>query len=113
MTIDIISDIYLNFYARFNRVKIEAFIEKLIKSKRDKTFEVLVVARDIEHYNDDNLYLIELLSKYYKKIFITWGNHDLYLLSTQHREKYNYNSFNRLNEFKVMVKNIIFRRTKG
>jgi len=112
MTIDIISDIYLNFYARFNRVKTKAFVEKLIKSKRDKIFEVLVIAGDIGHYNDDNFYIIELLSKRYEKIFIIWGNHDLYLLSTQHREKYNYNSFNRLNEFKVMVKNIIFRRTK-
>ena len=106
MTIDIISDIHLDFYARFNRVKTEAFFEKLIKSKRDKIFEVLVIAGDIGHYNDDNLYLIELLSKHYEKIFITWGNHDLYLLSSQYKEKYNYNSFNRLNEFKEMVKDI-------
>jgi Icc-related predicted phosphoesterase len=106
MTIDIISDIHLDFYARFNRVKTEAFAEKLIKSKRDKTFEVLVIAGDIGHYNEDNLYLIKLLSKHYEKIFITWGNHDLYLLSSQYTEKYNYNSFNRLNEFKNMLKSI-------
>jgi Icc-related predicted phosphoesterase len=106
MKVDIISDIHLDFYARFNRVKTEAFVEKLIKSKRDKIFEVLVIAGDIGHYNDDNFHLIELLSKYYEKIFITWGNHDLYLLSSQYTEKYNYNSFNRLNEFKDMLKSI-------
>jgi len=104
--IDIISDIHLDFYARFNRVKTEAFVEKLIKSKRNKTFEILVVAGDIGHYNDDNPYLIKLLSQFYEKIFITWGNHDLYLLSSQYKEKYNYNSFNRLNEFKEMIKSI-------
>ena len=106
MTIDIISDIHLDFYARFNRVKTEAFVEKLIKTKRDKDFEVLVIAGDIGHYNDDNLYLIKLLSQFYEKIFITWGNHDLYLLSSQYKEKYNYNSFNRLKEFKNMLKSI-------
>ena len=106
MKIDVISDIHLDFYARFNRVKTEAFVEKLIKSKKDKIFEVLVIAGDIGHYNYDNLYLIKLLSKFYKKIFITWGNHDLYLLSSRYTEKYNYNSFNRLNEFKKMLKNI-------
>ena len=106
MTIAIISDIHLDFYARFNRVKTEAFAEKLIKTKTNKDYEILVITGDIGHYNDDNLYLLELLSKFYEKIFITWGNHDLYLLSSQYREKYNYNSFNRLHEFKKMVKSI-------
>jgi len=111
MKIDIISDIHLDFYARFNKIKTEAFVEKLINSKRDKDFEVLVIAGDIGHYNDDNLYQIELLSKHYEQVFITWGNHDLYMLSSPHREKYNYNSFNRLDEFKNMIKslkNVVF-----
>ena len=105
MTLDIISDIHLDFYAKFNRVKTDAFVERLINTKTNKNFDVLIIAGDIGHYNDDNIYFIELISKFYKKVFITWGNHDLYLLESQ-REKYDYNSFNRLNEFKKMIERI-------
>jgi len=68
MILDIISDIHLDFYARFNKVKTEAFAKWLINSKTNKNFEVLIIAGDIGHYNDDNLYLIELLSEFYEKI---------------------------------------------
>ncbi|AZV47390.1 hypothetical protein C3L23_08925 [Nautilia sp. PV-1] len=111
VTLDIISDIHLDFYSRFNRVKTQSFAKKLIDSKRNKIFDILVIAGDIGHYNDDNVYLIELLSRYYEKVFITFGNHDLYLLSSKYLEKYNHNSFNRLKEFKEMVEkidNVIF-----
>jgi len=105
MILDIISDIHLDFYVRFNRIKTEAFVERLINTKTNKNFDVLIIAGDIGHYNDDNIYFLELISKFYKKVFVTWGNHNLYLLESQ-REKYNYNSFNRLNEFKEMIKEI-------
>jgi len=105
MTLDIISDIHLDFYVRFNQKGIETFTKKLINTKTNKNFDVLIIAGDIGHYNDDNIYFLELISKFYKKVFVTWGNHDLYLLESQ-REKYYYNSFNRLNELKEMIKEI-------
>jgi len=105
MTLDIISDIHLDFYAKFKQKSIETFTKKLINTKTNKNFDVLIIAGDIGHYNDDNIYFLELISNYYKKVFVTWGNHDLYLLESQ-REKYYYNSFNRLNELKEMIKEI-------
>lgn len=73
MIIDIISDIHLDFYARFNQVKTESFVKKIINTKKDKTFEVLVIAGDIGHYSDDNLYLIKLLSQFYEKNIYNMG----------------------------------------
>jgi Icc-related predicted phosphoesterase len=104
MHIDIISDIHLDFYARFNQVKTDALIKRLLNSKTDNIFDVLIIAGDIGHYNEDNFYFLKQISRYYKKVFITWGNHDLYLLPS-HKEKYQH-SFNRLNELKEMVKEI-------
>ncbi len=93
------------FYAKFNTQKTNALVDRLLNTKTNSDFDVLVIAGDIGHYNDDNVYFLSLLAKYYKKVLITWGNHDLYLLPNN-REKYNYNSFNRLNEFKEMIKEI-------
>ena len=106
MTLDIISDIHLDFYARFNQKDIETFTKKLINTKTDKNFDVLIIAGDIGHYNDDNVCFLELISKFYKKVFVTWGNHDLYLISENQRKKYDYNSFIRLNELKEKVQKI-------
>ena len=103
MKIDIISDIHLDFYIK-SKEDIDKFVDKIFLNYTD--FDVLVIAGDIGHYNDDNAYLVELLSKYYKKIFIVYGNHDLYLLNKSAQKKYQYNSFNRLLEFKEMIKDI-------
>ncbi len=105
MTIDYFTDPHIDFYAKFNTQKINALVDRLLNTKTNSDFDVLVIAGDIGHYNDDNVYFLSLLAKYYKKVLITWGNHDLYLLPSN-REKYNYNSFNRLNEFKEMIKEI-------
>ena len=106
MTMDIISDIHLDFYIKFNQRGIKTFVKKLIDTKTDKNFDVLIIAGDIGHYNDDNVCFLELISKFYKKVFVTWGNHDLYLISENQRKKYDYNSFNRLNELKEKVQKI-------
>jgi len=58
MTLDIISDIHVDFYAKFNRIKTEAFVERLINTKTNKNFDVLIIAGDIGHYNDDNIYFL-------------------------------------------------------
>ena len=101
MQVDIISDIHLDFWVspKENQAKqckkIEHFIqEKLALNKS----EVLFIAGDIGHYNNQNKIFIEFLSSYYKKIFLTWGNHDLYLISNSARKKYK-NSLNRLAKF--------------
>ena len=105
MQLDIISDIHLDFYVKDNKKDIENFIKALIKTKENNTFDVLIIAGDIGHYNEDNIYFLKLISKYYKKVFVTWGNHDLYLIENQN-EIYDFNSFNRLNELKEEIKHI-------
>ena len=72
MRLDIMSDIHLDFYAK-NKMKIKKFIELLVKTKENNNFDVLIIAGDIGHYNEDNIFFLELISKYYKKVFVTWG----------------------------------------
>jgi predicted MPP superfamily phosphohydrolase len=111
MILDIISDIHLDFYVEKDKELIKAFIEKLLNTKTDKVFDILVIAGDLGHYNDDNVYFLKEISKYYKKVFVTWGNHDLYLVNDKEVTKYNYNSFNRLKDLKeklTKIENLVF-----
>ncbi len=105
MTIDHFTDPHIDFYARYNTQKINALVKRLLNTKTTPDFDVLVIAGDIGHYNDDNVYFLSILAKHYKKVFVTWGNHDLYLLGN-YKELYNYNSFNRLKELKEKLKSI-------
>ena len=113
MKIDIISDIHLDFWIspKNNQMKQYKNIEFFIKNKLSiKKGEVLFIAGDIGHYNKQNKIFIELLSKLYKRLFITWGNHDLYLITGNIRKKYK-TSLDRMFEFMQdcnSLENVIF-----
>ena len=96
----------MDFYVDNDERLIKSFMKKLLNTKTNNIFDVLVIAGDIGHINDDNVYFLKEISKFYTKIFVTWGNHDLYLINSSEREKYNYNSFNRLKNLKEKVKEI-------
>jgi len=56
-----------------------------------KNADVLVFAGDNSHYPKQNKLMLEKIAakKMYKKIFVTFGNHDLYLISNSQRSNYN------------------------
>ena len=104
MKIGFKSDIHLDFWVgdTTNINKIENFIKKILSPKE---MDVLIIAGDLGHYNYQNSLFLKSLKKYAKKILITFGNHDLYLVSKKQKEKYK-TSFNRLNEFLEMISEI-------
>ncbi len=99
MKIGFKSDIHLDFWIK-DLSEIDEFIKDVLNPQ---VSDVLILAGDIGHYNEQNVVLIEKLSKY-SKIFLTYGNHDLYLLPDE-KLKYS-NSFKRLDDFKSMVSKI-------
>lgn len=52
--------------------------------------DVLLLPGDIGHYNAQNLACLKQLQRYYKRIVVTFGNHDYYLVTHSVRDKYRY-----------------------
>jgi len=101
-TIAYTSDIHLDFWV--NPKENDAKQHKLLRRFIDDVLnppdaDVLVIAGDIGHYNRQNLLLIEKLREHYKYIVLTWGNHDLYLVSKRQEKEYG-TSQQRLKAFK-------------
>jgi predicted phosphodiesterase len=103
MKIGFKSDIHLDFWIGYTqkRSDIEKFALEILKPQE---CDVLILAGDIGHYNFQNVWLIEFLAKF-SKVFVTYGNHDLYLINEKAFEKYK-TSFNRLKEFENLLNNI-------
>lgn len=105
-----ISDIHTDFHVPPNlsgyklAKRIQNFIdEKLVLKEAD----ILIFAGDNSHYPLQNKILLEQIvaRKIYKKIFITYGNHDLYLISKN--QKVNYvTSWEKLAQSKEMYSEI-------
>jgi predicted phosphodiesterase len=104
---DLISDIHLDFWVTpswniFKEKKsLEEFIQKLLPPQSSA---VLVIAGDIGHYNKQNYKLLKALKEHYTYILLVAGNHDYYMLSPSIRYKYAFNSINRLDEMKKLIK---------
>lgn len=106
MKISYISDLHLDFYIKqFQDRSINRFIDNTFK---EDSADILIISGDISHSNALTKRFLELLiqKKIYRKIFLCLGNHDYYLISKKSSQKYKYNSFNRINEMKNMIKEI-------
>jgi len=112
MKIDFLSDIHLDFWVKQNNPQHPRFHRQMnemldnILPEKDNYGDVLVIAGDIGHNNQQSLWLFIELKKYYKNIIVTYGNHDLYLLSNSMVSKYKAKSKNRINELKEICENL-------
>jgi len=93
MEIGFISDIHLDFYVKPSLTghKEEKAIEKFIDNELNlPESDILIIAGDTSHYNNQIVLLLQkILEKVqYDKIFITYGNHELYLISDKQESKY-------------------------
>lgn len=101
MKIDHVSDIHINHWVPFimNQLKWEArtreFVQRLL---RNGNGEVLVLAGDFSEMNNQTLWVLDECSKHYERVYWTFGNHDLYLLSGKESKKYQWHSLNRIQE---------------
>jgi len=103
-SVDYISDLHVDYWVRnFNLqdkkhiANLEEYIEMLGNSSSD----ILIIAGDVSHYNYQIFALFELLLNKYQEIIFVPGNHEMYLISNSISKKFNYNSFNRLDEIKA------------
>lgn len=109
MQVDYISDLHLDFYIKHNgdykkwEVKTHEFLKSLLPNKQG---EILTIAGDLSHYNIQSFWAVEFFSKVYEHVFVTFGNHDYYLVSNGQRKKYKNNSVNRVAELYFMLSEI-------
>lgn len=100
MKIDFVSDLHFNHWMQWteNQLKWEyrtrALTERLLENGNG---EVLVIAGDFGEWNCQALWILHEASKHYERVYFTYGNHDLYLLSKSQKKKYG-DSIARLNE---------------
>lgn len=85
------SDMHINHWIPFvmNQLKWERRTKEFIRILCERTpGDVLVLAGDFSEINRQSYWVLEEAAKHYKKVFWTFGNHDLYLLSKNDRRKY-------------------------
>ncbi|MFP7486291.1 metallophosphoesterase [Priestia filamentosa] len=100
MKIDYVSDLHANHWVLWtkNQRKWEKhtrlFTQRIIQKGHG---EVLVLAGDFSEWNIQTLWILDEASKHYERVYYTFGNHDLFLLTKQQRRKYG-DSLGRLQE---------------
>ncbi|WP_350253716.1 metallophosphoesterase family protein [Bacillus halotolerans] len=100
MKIDYVSDLHINHWIPWNvnQIKWEKrtreIVNRLISNGNG---EVLIIAGDFTEWNQQTLWVLDEAAKQYEKVYFTYGNHDLYLLSKSQKRKYS-DSIGRLND---------------
>lgn len=108
MIVDYASDLHFNHWMRWipNQLKWEnrtrALTRRLLE---DGHGEVLVLAGDFGEWNCQAYWIIHEASKLYERVYYTYGNHDLYLLTKRQRRRYN-DSMGRLNDLVELTSTI-------
>ncbi|MGG4434501.1 metallophosphoesterase [Priestia megaterium] len=100
MKVDYASDLHFNHWMRWteNQIKLEKRIRELTNRLIENgNGEVLVLAGDFSEYNSQALWILDEAAKSYERVYWTFGNHDLYLVSKSQKKKYG-DSMGRLDE---------------
>lgn len=105
-----ISDIHIDFYIdpKFSGPKLVKKMEEFIDNELWlKNADILIFAGDNSHYPQQNKLLLEMIAakKIYKKIFVTFGNHDMYLVSNSMRKNFT-TSWEKIEYFKQICEDI-------
>lgn len=106
MKIDYISDLHLDFHIPYStnpQILYETttlFLEHLLP---ETIGDVLVLAGDLSHYNQQSVIILTYFADIYKHVLFVLGNHDYYLHKEQQSLLYNHNSLNRVNELKKLL----------
>lgn len=109
MKFDYINDVHLDFWVPFdtNQLKFEKKTKEFANQMLPKQpAKILLIGGDLGHYNRQNYWFLEELSKVYTNILLVLGNHDFYMITKNQEKKYQSNSFHRVQEMKEMVKSL-------
>lgn len=100
---DLISDIHLDFWIRGMGISgIDPFVKSLLPQEISN---VLVIAGDLGHSNDQNYHLLKALKNYYAHILVIAGNHDYYLVNSKERYKH-HTSIKRWTQMKELMSSL-------
>ena len=110
MIVDILSDLHLDFYFKPHLTTAEniAPFFKLVFTDDDtrKIGDVLIIAGDIGHYNEQNIEVLRILQKeFYRHIICVLGNHDYYLVDSEAKFTFENNSFKRAEDMRKLINN--------
>jgi predicted phosphodiesterase len=101
ITVGYISDLHLDFYCKeYNpqhrnyKKQIKEFVMSILPDSPELT-DVLIIAGDTGHRNDQTKVLLLELKKIFANIAVVSGNHDLYLINDRIGEQFNWDSFKR------------------
>lgn len=100
MKVDYASDLHFNHWMTWteNQLKWEKRTKELTQRlSKNGNSEVLVLAGDFSEWNNQTIWILEEAARNYEKVFYTFGNHDLYLISKSQKKKY-IDSLGRLEE---------------
>ena len=73
---DIMSDLHVDIYTRSKDIGPKQFVNRFFP----KNGQLLIIAGDITHKNNELVELFTLLNKIYDKVVVIPGNHDFYLI---------------------------------
>ena len=111
MTIDILSDLHLDFY--FSKKPRAEAVQSVYghiftNNQKRKVGDILVIAGDLGHYNTQNIRVLELIKEVfgYKHIVCVLGNHDYYLLDNASKNNYRHKSLNRVEKMRERINEI-------
>jgi len=109
MTIDIISDLHIDFYFKDSKqINKRVVLQLFDRIFRNKQSDILIIPGDLGHNNQQITDIIKIIKdNYYEHIICVLGNHDYYLLSKNQSKKYLYNSLNRVKELRTMLNDIV------
>jgi predicted MPP superfamily phosphohydrolase len=108
MKIDYASDLHVNHWMLWteNQLKWEnrtrEITRRLIQNGHG---EVLVLAGDFSEWNNQTLWVLDEVSKQYDRVYFTFGNHELYILSKKQKRKYK-DSLGRVQDLIEKTKNM-------
>lgn len=110
LTISILSDLHFDSHFPSSGVT-EAMVRKLFDPiftpDGMESADILIIAGDLGHNNDQNLVIIKLLREiYFKHIICVLGNHDYYMINQNVSAHYKCDFFNRVNEMRNLLNSI-------
>jgi len=108
MKIDILSDLHLDFYFKPHLTTSENIISLFRPIFTDtgtkEIGDILIIAGDIGHYNEQNIEVLKIFQKkFYKHIICILGNHDYYLVNSEAKYTFENDSFKRVEDMRKLI----------
>lgn len=110
MTIGYISDLHIDSWVgehclnpehKYFKMHIADFVDLRLEPK---FCDVLIISGDLSHYNQLSTETLVQLSETCNHLLVTYGNHDMYIVSAGQEKQYRCDSMRKVNELKYALK---------